>query len=380
MIKIKVDFSDLFACAEQMGATIIKDNIVTAPDASQGLDRPEWVPIKKEIDLKDIGSTQGLLSFVDERGVAQQVLLYIQDHGGSIGTALYDIDKRRKFHVADCSTLQKKRADGTFERYVMTNDLSNQFFITGNDWKTRKNESATVELQVCKNCLKQLNYKNYSRNFDVFNKFSVSEFFATYSSFFASLPSRFSGEEDGSYTDDWKMISAKYRASKNYSCESCGVDLAKNKQLLHTHHKSGVKTNNKKSNLQALCIDCHRKQANHGHLFVHHADMVIINHLRREQGQLKERNWSDVFEFSDAALHGLLAKCEHNRVIKPVVAYEMLGDMDEIIAELELAWPKSKNCMVIRDDDAVVARSHGWHVWTMIEAMDDFSQFKRSIW
>jgi len=368
-----------------MGASIVKGTVITSPDASQGLDRPEWVPIKKEINLKDIGSTQGLLSFIDERGVAQQVLLYIQDHGGGIGTAIYDIDKRRKFHVADCSTLQKKRADGTFERYVMTNDLSNQFFITGKDWETRKNESATVELQVCKNCLRSLNYKNYSheyRDFNdrVFQEFSISDFFATYSSFFASLPSRLSGEDDGNYSDDWQMISVKYRSSKNYCCESCGVDLSKNKKLLHTHHKSGVKTNNKLSNLQALCIDCHRKQVNHEHLFVHHEDMVMINHLRREQGQLKKGSWSEVFEFSDPALHGLLAKCEHNRVKNPVVAYEILGDMDEIVAELELAWPKSKNCIVIRKDDAVVAREHGWHVWTMIEAMDDFSQFKRSVY
>jgi len=378
-MEIKVNFSDLFACVEEMGAKVVKDNVITAPNASQGLDRPEWVAIKKEIDLKDIGSTQGLLSFVDERGVAQQILLYIQDHGGRIATAIEDIDKRNKFHVADCSTLQKKRSDGTFERYVMTNDLSNQFFITGKDWKTNTSKTETVELQVCKNCLKLLNYKNYSRNFYAFNNFSLAEFFATYSSFFSSLPSRLSGEDDGDYTDDWKIISAKYRASKEYCCESCGVDLSKNKKLLHTHHRSGVKINNKLSNLQALCIDCHSKQASHGHLFVHHEDRVVINQLRREQGKLKQESWADVFEFSDSALHGLLAKCEHNRVCKPVIAYEVLGDMDEIIAELEVAWPRTKNCIVIRDEDATVARSDGWHVWTLIEAMNDFYEFKQAI-
>ncbi|GFO73574.1 hypothetical protein BJAS_P4460 [Bathymodiolus japonicus methanotrophic gill symbiont] len=373
-MKIKVDFSDLFACAKEMGATIVKENMISSPNASHGLSREEWAPIKKEIDLNEIGSTQGLLRFIDERGVDQQVLLYIEDHGWSIEDAIYDIKKRRKFHVADCSTLQKKRGDGTFERYVMTNDFSNQFSITGMEKKSVK-----VELQVCKNCLKSLNYKNYSCNLDVFNKFSISEFFATYSSFFASLPSRFSGEDDGSYTDDWKIISAKYRASKNYSCEYCAVDLSKNKHLLHTHHKSGVKTDNNLYNLQALCIDCHRKQAHHGHLFVHHEDMVTINNLRRNQGQLKQDNWREVFKFADAALHGLLAKCEHDRCIKPVVAYEMLGGSDEIIAELELAWPKSKNCIVINDNHARVARSQGWHVWTMIEAMDDFLNFKVSV-
>jgi len=379
-MKVKVDFSSLFACAEKMGADLIKGNVIAAPNESQGLDRPEWVPIKKEIDLKDIGSTQGLLSFVDERGVAQQVLLYIQDHGGGIGAAIGDIEKRRKFHVADCSTLQKKRADGTFDRYVMTNNLNNQFFINGKDWKSKEIKSKTVELQVCKNCLKHLNYKNYSRHFYVFDEFNISEFFATYSSFFASLPSRFSGEEDAAYTDDWQMISAKYRAGKNYTCEYCGVDLSKKKQLLHTHHKSGVKTNNKIANLQALCIDCHRKQANHEHLFVHHEDMVAINTFRREQGALKQDRWSDVFEFADAALHGLLKHCERKKVVRPVVAYELLGDMDEVIAELELAWPRSKNCLVIRTEDKDVAKKNGWHVWTMIEAMDDFYQFSRSVY
>ena len=126
-MKIKVDFSDLFACAEEMGATIVKKNVITAPNASQGLDRPEWVPIKKEISIIDVGITEGLLSFVDERGVAQQVLLYIQDHGGAIENAILDISKRRKYHVADCSTLQTMKEEGRFERYVMTNDLNNKF-------------------------------------------------------------------------------------------------------------------------------------------------------------------------------------------------------------------------------------------------------------
>jgi len=378
-MKIKVNFSDLFACVEEMGATLVNEPLLEPPKPSEGLGRPEWEPIKKEIDLNDIGSTQGILSFTDERGVAQQVLLYIQDHGGSIEAAIHDIDKRRKFHVADCSTLQKKRADGTFERYVMTNDLSNHFLITGTDWRTHKNRSETVELQVCKNCLKRLNYKNYSRNYKAFTEFNIAEFFTTYSSFFASLPSRFAGEEDGGYTDDWSMISAKYRASKNYSCELCGVELSKHKNLLHTHHKNGVKTNNAISNLQALCIDCHRKQANHEHLFVHHEDMVLINRLRREQGKLDSLRWNKVYEFVDPALHGLLSQCQLSRLKEPVVAYELLGDFDQIIAELELAWPQSRTCVVISQEDADVARSQHWKVWTMIQAMENFSEFSHSI-
>jgi hypothetical protein len=379
-MKITVDLSALFACVEEMGATIVKNSVIAPPKASKGLDRPEWVPIKKEIDLKDIGSTQGVLSFIDERGIAQQVLLYIQDHGGSIEAAIHDIEKRRKFHVADCSTLQKKRADGTFERYVMTNDLSNQFLITGTDWRTRRSRSESVELQVCKNCLKRLNYKDYSRNYEAFTEFSIAEFFTTYSSFFTSLPSRFVGDEDGSYNDDWAMISAKYRASKNYLCESCGVDLSKYKHLLHTHHKSGVKSNNRPSNLQALCIDCHRKQTNHEHLFVHHQDMVLINRLRREQKKFESVRWREVYEFADPALHGLLAQCQHSGIKEPIIAYELLGDFDQIIAELDIAWPKSKTCIVIREDDAEVAHSQKWKVWTMIQAMEHFSEFSRSIW
>lgn len=381
-MKLSVDLSGLFTCVEEMGADIVKESLISPPEASEGLDRPEWVPIKKEIDLNDIGSTQGVLSFVDERGVAQQVLLYIQDHGGGIDAAIQDITKRRKFHVADCSTLQKKRADGTFERYVMTNDLSNHFLITGKDWRTKRNESATVELEVCKNCLKRLNYKNYSRNFKAFSEFNIAEFFTTYSSFFASLPSRFAGEQDGDYSDDWSMVSAKYRSSKNYCCESCSVDLSKHKKLLHTHHKNGVKTDNKLSNLQALCIDCHRKQVSHDHLFVHHQDMVVINRLRREQHKLKSDHWNEVHEFADSAYHGLLAQCEYHRLRKPVIAYELLGDFDQIIAELDVAWPQSKVCVVINDegDDAVVARSQKWKIWTVIQALENFSDFSRSVW
>jgi hypothetical protein len=62
------------------------------------------------------------------------------------------------------------------------------------------------------------------------------------------------------YTLNWQEISTAYRKTKNFKCEKCGLQIAdpEFQHFMHVHHRVAYeKTNNKRSNLQCLCIECH---------------------------------------------------------------------------------------------------------------------------
>jgi hypothetical protein len=67
------------------------------------------------------------------------------------------------------------------------------------------------------------------------------------------------------YTFDWDEISRRYRASKNYTCEKCGIKITEeiDYRYLHVHHKDGNKVHNHPNNLQCLCVLCHSKVDDH---------------------------------------------------------------------------------------------------------------------
>lgn len=258
-MKLRIDFRALQENVRKMGAD--------ERDFVLGVELSAIDPIDTELETgivigpDDIEYTsEGLLSYK-----GRQVLLYIQDHGGSIEKALADGSEGRKYHVAYCSTLEEMHKKGRFERYVVKNDVSGEFYITGSDYRTKKHEEGYTRLNVCKNCLKHLNYKNYKSNsYEVFKGFSLDEFFTVYESHFKYKPKREAGKDkDGTYSSTWKKKSREYRESVDWTCESCGVDLSAHRKLLHAHHKNGVKSDNSFLNLQALCIECHSLQPKH---------------------------------------------------------------------------------------------------------------------
>ncbi|GAL03974.1 hypothetical protein JCM19237_2125 [Photobacterium aphoticum] len=265
------------------------------------------------------------------------------------------------------------RASGRFERYVVTNDTSGEFTVANS-----YGEETRARLKVCQNCLRQLNYKGCNTGVSIYpivQNFDLNEFFSTYSSFFPHMPQRQAEHAQTGYTDDWQRVSSHYKVSQAFTCESCHVDLRKHRLYLHTHHINGVKSDNRPTNLQALCIDCHSKQPFHSHMILSHAERQLINQLRRDQGILDDLGeWRELFEYVDPGIHGVLHACRTEHYQLPEVGYYIENDFGEIGAKIELAWPGHFFGIAISADDIADAQSCGW---TVVSAAEFLANYKR---
>lgn len=291
-----------------------------------------------EISPEELEIIDGLLAYK-----GRHVILYIRDHGRRISEALQDPASGRKFHLAECITLEQMRADGRFARYVVTRGLSGDFEISGVDPLTRSEVTGSARLQVCINCLKHLNYKSslvgsQGQRREARNNFELVEFFEIYSTRFKYLPSGLAGEKGASvYSNDWPELSQRLRAEAAYTCEQCAVCLDEHKALLHVHHINGVKSDNGRANLQVLCKDCHRKQPQHQHIFMKTAEMSLILRLRRSQ-RLIRRSWDSAYMHSDLAMKPLLEVAERRGWEAPEIGLGFSAG-GRIEAHFDAAWP-----------------------------------------
>ncbi|MYK69576.1 MAG: HNH endonuclease [Gammaproteobacteria bacterium] len=286
-MRLNVDFRALEDAVRRMGAASIPVDLDL--DVRLGIDPldPIDIELRHGIEIDDLFEIRpdpdsGVLTYQ-----GRQIVLYIQDHSTSVENALAHGEGGRKVHVADCATLREMKRLGRYERYVATNDTSGDFYVTGQDEYGGRVEGR-ARLRVCKNCLRMLNYRNYVRNRTrVFRDFEWTEFFDRYRPHFQHLPTRRAGVFDGGYTPDWDRVSAGYKRSCDFKCEQCHVDLSQRRhhRLLHVHHVDGVKTNNDRSNLRALCAICHGDQPGHGHMYVSTEDTALINSIRRQQNR-----------------------------------------------------------------------------------------------
>jgi hypothetical protein len=369
-MKLDVDFSALWANANRMGSFVPDLEVEAIREEDFEIDNQLESSQGIEVSPEEISFEKGVL---DYKG--RQVVLFIPDHGIGITDLLSGKQERHnKFHVSDCRTLHDMRQKGRYDRYRVTNNLSGSFHVFGVHKITRDHQEGEYPLTVCKNCLDYLRYKGYSKSLPfaqkekIFQNFSMEEFLTQYSTLFRQMPKEISGKDRGGYTDDWKEISDRYRASVGYKCEQCTIDLSSHKNLLHTHHKNGDKNDNSNSNLKALCVDCHRQQPNHEYMRIRHADMQIITQLRRAAGLLNTGNWQEIRDLADKSLDGVLRGLEAKGMSCPEVGFELTGSGDEVVCELELAWPDQKLGIAIGQDDIASARSVGWKVLTVGEA------------
>ncbi|MEY8240634.1 MAG: hypothetical protein RPT25_09840 [Cycloclasticus sp.] len=367
-MKLNVDLSGLWSAVDKMGASresILLEDIWS--DDEIEFDR-ELSSGGVEISLKDLDSTQGLLS---ARG--RHVVLFIPDHSFRVEQVMQTAGEGNRFHVADCSTLDTMRRRNRFERYRVTNSITGKFFVFGTSKISREKVEGEAHLSVCKNCLNMLNYKGADTR-DVLHrnmlvaKFNLPEFFSTYSSVFSRLPRHNINDGEFGYPDDWDDISKSIREDVQYECQSCGVDLKRNKRLLHVHHLNGDTSDSTLGNLVALCADCHRKEPYHGHMMVSRKDMMTLTRLRTSQVSHKIDDWPSVSKLADPALSGVLDYCRRKNWTAPIVGYEMASPKGETIGELELAWPLTRVGVSLGEPLNI----DGWAIYNLKEALEKF--------
>lgn len=324
-----------------------------------------------DVTIDQVDTPYGLLSCN-----GAQVVLYIPDHGKNMDAVLGDPSKGRRVHIADCITLEDMRQKNRFQRYRAVVNLTGDFDVFGFSRMRGGKVEGKARLQVCINCLKHLNYKGYitepRRQLEIRQNFNLIDFFAENSTLFRFLPSSFIEKKEG-YSEDWKQISNDYRVGKNYTCESCHVDLNDYKYLLHSHHIDGNKRNNQMPNLMALCADCHRKQPLHDSMSIKAKDMSLIQRLRNQQGILGSKaDWSDLYELVDPPYSGLLRLYHKEGRARPEIGFEITGKDGAVIAEVELAWPSAKFAVVKRHNVKAQLEALGWASVTLEDALCGF--------
>lgn len=231
-----------------------------------------------ELELEKLTSANGLDISADDLTILpdgtlayknSRVILYIRD------VAVYSRQKiQPRFHLANCSTLQQMRERKRFDRYVVSTRTDGRFNINVIGSGVVKTE--LYNLSVCQNCLNLLGFDGFGMNWpktkriNFVNLFKIDSFFDKYPrSLYSQTPTYNSDNAPlNIYSDDFKEISQKVKNDSGWHCQECGIDLSEpvNKKWLHVHHKNGLKYDNNRNNLEALCIGCHANKSNHGHI------------------------------------------------------------------------------------------------------------------
>lgn len=241
------------------------------------------LPFRNGISYADLYDLQdGVEVTIDDIEIGSSGLLYYK--GVLVTLNIKDVLQRRegqaslpKLHLCDCQKIKDMKNAGRIQRYISSNLNHRQREIRFVSNYSHSSKTELHQLDVCKYCLAQLQWKGYHSGMSMNEKNYIAqnvdlvEFYQEFEpQFYKELIGLLFNQNDqiavNQYQKDWKFISYQYRKSKNWHCESCGKNFQKNHADLHTHHINGNKADNSLKNLSALCYDCHANQPMHEHM------------------------------------------------------------------------------------------------------------------
>ena len=257
--------------------TRIRTKIVQVPNAEQ-------LEFAEKIKFTTIPINRGDIQF-DSDGLIeineQKSCIYIKKQDSSYYNLVLKTSTYR-FHLCNCGTIEAMTTNGRRDRYVATSRDDEKFEVNiqGHYGKSR---IELLTLELCQNCIAHL--KNRQK---YFNPFSLKEFYRRYQ---PEIPPYIQRVEQVPVTEKYapnhQDVAHKYKKILKYKCQKCEVDCSEQPNLLHMHHINGNGTDNKRANLNFICVACHMEQPYHGHMkndesFLGGAN--IIRRLRKEQG------------------------------------------------------------------------------------------------
>ena len=202
-------------------------------------------------------------------GESQQKLAVYPKH-----VKIENRDKKLYYHIAWCKHVQRAHENNSYEQYYTTRRDDGKFLV--NLYKDHKlyQKNYLVEMNVCKECLSELNYKNYrvlnantgfmggriqrKKAEKIYDTFRLKDYFKDNNSDLKIVPKDHgASSKENKYPSNWNDISFNYRSSKQWKCEKCGVDCSDVKKYLDAHHINGRKDESLSFNLKALCKECH---------------------------------------------------------------------------------------------------------------------------
>lgn len=234
-------------------------------------------------DFKNLDEIQvkgGVLTYA-----GQQIVVYIRTAHQSEYTLRTEPLEGPKYHITWCRTLQHMKESARYYRYVRASKTDGTFTVQYRN-PTGKGGLVDAELAACMNCLHETNWKGFASIHGWLKRgwqerqaarleFNLKEFFESSASMIREIPmySDTSMPLDD-YPPNWAEISRNFRASKNWICERCEVNLTSFKAGLHTHH-TGHKFDRDPTKLEALCALCHKLKHPRMYVAKDVADLII---------------------------------------------------------------------------------------------------------